>query len=436
MAGKKASANRAGTTPQWEIGSLANGMRVVTTPVPTAQSVSCSVFIGVGSRGEERRVNGISHYMEHMLFKGTERRADAIRIAEVIEGAGGSLNAYTAKELTCYWNHVPFDTLPLAMDVLSDMLLHSKIEQEEIDRERTVVQQEIRRSKDQPGAWVGELLSRAVYGDQPIGWSIAGTLEIIEGMQRQDFFDHLDRWYTPQNAVLSIAGNTTHGEVMALANQCFAEWEGGPAPRFLPAQPEMAEQRVQVEHRDIAQCNVAIGLRAVGRTDPDRFALTILNNILGRGMSSRLFKEVRERRGLAYSVGSSVSRHADTGTMSISAGVTPDKLLEATSVILAELRRLIDEPVGEEELTKSRDYAAGSFRLGLESTMSLGQRAGDALLTLGAIEPVDDVVTKLRSVTADDIQRVARRLFHSDNLAMAVVGPSGDADEIGKLLTV
>lgn len=436
MTGKRNGQQDSDRALTWEISTLANGMRVVTTPVPTAQSVSVNVFIGVGSRAEERRVNGISHYMEHMLFKGTDTRPNAIVIAEAIEGAGGVLNAYTAKELTCYWNHVPYDCLPVAMEVVSDMVLHSKLEPEEIDRERAVVQQEIRRSHDQPGTWVGELLSSAVYGDQPIGWSIAGTVEIIEQIQRQDFLDHLERWYTPRNAVLSVAGNTTHAQVIELAERWFGEWQGGPAPHWLPARPELPDDRVIVERRDIAQCNVAIGLRAISRTDPDRFALTILNNILGRGMSSRLFREVRERRGLAYSVGSSVSRHADTGTMSISAGVSPEKVKEATSVILTELRRLVDEPVGEEELTKARDYAAGSFRLGLESTMSLGQRAGEALLTMGEIEPVEEVVARLKSITAEDVQRVATRLFRTDNLAMAAVGPIGDPDELASLLTL
>jgi predicted Zn-dependent peptidase len=434
---RRAPSHRTGAAPAtWQIDTLPNGMRVVTTPVPTAQSASVNVFVGVGSRAEERRVNGISHFMEHMLFKGTPARPNAIIIAEAIEGAGGVLNAYTTKELTCYWNHVPFDTLPVAMDVLADMLLHSVIAQEEIERERAVVQQEIRRSHDQPGVWVSELLSRAVYGDQPIGWSIAGTVEIVARMQRQDFFDHLERWYTPENAVLSVAGNVAHEQVLELADHCFGGWRGGPAPRWAPARPDMDAERVVVERRDIAQCNVALGLRSIGRTDPDRFALTILNNILGRGMSSRLFREVRERRGLAYSVGSSVSRHADTGTMSISAGISPEKLHEAITVILGELRRLVDEPVGEEELTKARDYAAGSFRLGLESTMSLAQRAGEALLTMGEIEPVDEVVARLKGVSAEDVQRVARRLFHRDNLALAVVGPAGDPDDLAPLLTL
>ena len=430
MAGNNKAGAGTSAADNWQLTTLSNGLRVVTTPMPSAQGASVSVFVKVGSRAEQRPVNGISHFMEHMLFKGTERRQTAPEIAEAIEGAGGTLNAYTSKELTCYWNHVPYDHLDTAMDVVADMLLHSVIAQEEVDRERTVVQQEIRRGKDQPGSWVHELLSRAVYGDQPVGWSIAGPLEVIEVIQRQDFFDHLDRWYMPNNAVLSVAGNVNHEQVVTQAERLFGEWQRRPIPEVSPARPELGEPRLMVEQRDIAQCNVAIGLRAISRKDTDRFALTILNNILGRGMSSRLFREVRERRGLAYSVGSSVGRMMDTGVMTVSAGVTADKLQEATTVILGELRRLLDEPVGEEELTKARDYAAGSFRLGLESSMALGQRAGESLLMLDEIEPVDFVATSLKSITAADVQRVAARLFHSDNLAMAVVGPQIDEAQL------
>jgi predicted Zn-dependent peptidase len=422
--------------PSWQVSTLKNGLRVVTTPLPHAQAASINIFIGVGSRAESRRVNGVSHYLEHMLFKGTDRRPDAITIAEAIEGAGGVLNAYTAKELTCYWNQVPYDMLAVAMDVVSDMVLHSRLDEEEIERERTVVQQEIRRSHDQPGAWAGELLSRAVYGDQPLGWSIAGSLESVQGLTREDMVQHIATWYTPGNSVLSVAGNVTHEQVMALAEQNLAGWDGTAPPPVAAATPGIAADNVLVDMRDIAQCNVAIGLRAIPRNDPDRHPLTILNNILGRGMSSRLFKEVRERRGLAYSVGSGVSRHTDTGTMSISMGVTAENLREAITVSLGELRRLVEEPVPQEELNKARDYAAGSFRLGLESSMSLGQRAGESLLLLGEIEPVDEVVAGLRSVTAEDVQRVAARIFRSDNLALSVVGPQADADDLRDLLTL
>src|SRR5947209_852114 len=205
----------------WRIATLANGMRVVTTEVPTAQSASVNVFVGVGSRAEQRRVNGVSHYMEHMLFKGTTQRPNAIIIASDIEGAGGVLNAYTTKELTCYWNQVPYDMMPLAMEIVADMIQNSLLEQVEIKHDRTVVQQEIRRAHDQPGAWAGELLSDAVYGDQPIGWSIAGSLATVQGMTREDLVGHLETWYLPHNMVLSVAGNVIHEQVVEQAERMW-----------------------------------------------------------------------------------------------------------------------------------------------------------------------------------------------------------------------
>ena len=409
-------------------------MRVVTTPVPTAQSVSVNLFVGVGSRGEDRRTNGLSHYMEHMLFKGTPRRPDAIIIAEAIEGAGGVLNAYTSKELTCYWNQVPFDRLVLAMDVLADMFRNSILAQEEIDRERTVVQQEIRRSFDQPGSWASELLSRATFGDQPVGWPIAGTIETVGAMTRDDFVRHVETYYVPSNTVLSVAGNTSHEQVLAQAQTLFGDLPARAAPASQAADAAFAPERVVVETREIAQCNIGISLHALARNDPDRYPLMVLNTVLGRGMSSRLFKEVRERRGLAYSVGSGVSRYNDIGAMSVSAGVTLEHLEEATRVIVAELLRLTTEPVAEEEITKARDFSTGNFRLGLESTMALAQRAGEQLLMTGEIEPIEDVVDAIAAVTPAAVQSVAQRLFRPGAFAMAVVGPGGDVERLREIL--
>jgi predicted Zn-dependent peptidase len=419
---------------EWQNSTLSNGLRVVTTPVATAQSVSVNVFVGIGSRGEDRRTNGLSHYMEHMLFKGTERRSDAIVIAEAIEGAGGVLNAYTSKELTCYWNQVPFDKLPLAMDVLADMYRHSLLDQAEIDRERTVVQQEIRRSFDQPGAWASELLARATFGDQPIGWPIAGTIDTVEAMRRDDFVQHVASYYVPSNTVISVAGNTTHAEVLRLAEGLFGDLPDGDVPASPAAVTQFAPERVVVETREIAQCNMGIALHALPRNDPDRYPLMVLNTILGRGMSSRLFKEVRERRGLAYSVGSGVSRYNDIGTMSISAGVTLEHLEEATQVIRDQLFRMRDELAGEEEVTKARDFSTGNFRLGLESTMALAQRAGEMLLMTDEIEPIEDVVSSIAAVTPAEVQRVAQRLFKPGGFSMAVVGPGGDAGRLQEIL--
>jgi predicted Zn-dependent peptidase len=417
-----------------EIGTLANGLRVVTTVVPTSQSVSVSVFVGAGSRGETERTNGVAHFLEHMVFKGTPRRSTAIEVAEAIEGAGGSLNAQTSKELTWYWNHVPFDRLETAVDVLADMLQNSLLSPEEIDRERSVVQQEIRRAQDQPGAWVGELLSRAYYGDHPMGWSVAGTEETVGGLEQRDFKQWIGAWYAAQNMVLSVAGNTTHDDVMALAGQYFESIGTGVAPDMPSLNGSLPSTRTAADARPIAQANVAIGLPGISRKDPDRYALMVLNSILGRGMSSRLFKEVRERRGLAYSVGSSASRYSDVGMVVVSAGVAPENMAEAVKVIFEQLTRIAEELVGEDELARAREYMVGNFRLGLESTMALGHRAGESLLTMGEIEPVESVVAKLSEISAEDVIRVARRLLLLDRAAIAVVGPDVTEAALGDFI--
>jgi predicted Zn-dependent peptidase len=369
-----------------------------------------------------------------MMFKGTERRPTAIEIAEAIEGAGGILNAYTSQELTCYWNQVPFDKLRLAMDVLADMMRFSLIDKEEVDRERTVVQQEIRRAYDQPAAWTSRLLSEACFGDQPLGWPVAGTIETVEALQRDDFVAHIGQWYVPENMVLSVAGNTTPKEVLRLAEELLTHVEGGNSPGTAEARDGLPERNVIVEDRDIAQSNLAIGLRTVSRLHPDRYPVVILNAVLGRGMSSRLFKEVRERRGLAYSIGSGVTRYNDTGTLSISAGVSGEQVVEATKVILEELQKLVEEPVGVEELTKARDYTIGSYRMSLETPMALAQRAGEHLLMVGEIDSIEEVVSKFKEVTAEDVQRVATEIFRRDNMSMAVVGPGADDRELQELI--
>ena len=421
-------------TTTWQIDQLDNGLRLVTTPMPTAQSANVCIFVGVGSRMEQRRLNGICHYLEHMLFKGTVNRPSALDIAQAIEGAGGALNAFTNREYTGYWAHVPYDRLDLAVDVLTDMVRNALLDTAEIDRERTVIQQEIRRAHDLPAAWTGELLASACYGDQPIGWPIAGSIESVEAMQRDDFRQHIATWYVPQNIVLAVAGNTTPEQVKALAGEKLSSLPPQSCPDFERATDGLGEQRFQTEARDTDQANLAIGLRAFSRTDPDRYVLAILNAVLGRGMSSRLFKEVRERRGLAYSVGSSVSRHHDTGVLAVSAGVAPQNVDETLKVVLDELFKLANEPVPEDELTRARDYTIGSFRLSLETTISLTQWTGENLIATGEIEGIDEVVDIVRAVTADDIQRIARRLIRRDNIAMALVGPKADAAMLEKAL--
>lgn len=420
-----------------QITTLSNGLRVVVQPMPTAQAAAVSFFVGVGSRHEDARTNGLSHFIEHMLFKGTERRPTAPEISEAIEGAGGGLNAFTTKEVTCYWNNLPFERVETGVDVLADMVQRSLLDPAELERERPVVQQEIRRSHDSPGSKASELLSTATFGDQPIGWPIAGTIDTVQGVTRQDFLDHMERYYTAANAVLSVAGNVDPDAVVALAAREFASLARGevaPTPPAEASRPPAAEEYIAVEPREIEQTNLALAVHGIGRRDPDRFALDIMNTALGRGMSSRLFKEVRERRGLAYSVGSGSTRYRDVGTLSVSAGVTRDHQEEALEVIVSELRRLVDEPMPADELLRTKEYAAGSFRLSLETPMSFAQRWGSQLLHDGELEPADETVDGLRAVTADDVQRVAARLFSPRQFSLAVVGPSASRPRLDEIL--
>ena len=419
----------------WQTSTLPHGLRVVTTPVPTTQAAAVSLFVGVGSRSEPQRLNGITHFLEHMIFKGTERRPRANIIAEEIEGAGGSLNAYTNKEFTCYWNVVPFDRLETAIDITADMLLHSTLAQEEIDRERTVVQQELKRNHDNPGSWVSRLLGVSVYGEQPCGWDVGGSVELVEEMRRPDFVSHMRDWYLGPNMVLSVAGNCTHEQVLELAEPRFAEVAGGAPPAIVPYDAGTTGARVSVDSRDIDQCSLMLGMPLFGRDDPRRFALRLLNDILGSGMSSRLFNEVRERRGLAYSVHSGYGYLADVGVFTVSAGVERDKLSETIGVCLGELQRLVDEPVGEEELRRAREHTAGRFRLSLETAFSLGQRHGEQLLTKGEIETIDEFVASIEAVDAAQIRAVAGDIFVNERLHAAAVGPALDEGEIANALS-
>ena len=419
----------------WQTTTLPSGLRVITTPVPTTQAATVSLFVGVGSRSEPQRLNGITHFLEHMIFKGTERRPRANMIAEEIEGAGGALNAYTNKEFTCYWNVLPYDRLETSIDITADMLLNSRLEQEEIDRERTVVQQELKRNHDNPAGWCGRLLGVSIYGEQPCGWDVGGSVELVGEMNRPDFLTHIDGWYLGPNMVLSVAGNCTHEQVLELATPRFEKVATGTVPDVTPYDPATTGPRVAVDSRDIDQCSVMMGLPIFGRNDPRRFALRILNDTLGSGMSSRLFTEVRERRGLAYSVGSSYGYLADAGVFIVSAGVDREKLTETIGVCLDELQRLVDEPVPEDELRRAKDHAIGRFRLSLETAFSLGQRHGEQLLTKGEIESIDDFVASLEAVDAAQVRAVAKELFENNKLHCAAVGPNLSEDEIDTALT-
>jgi len=413
---------------------LPNGLRVVVTTIPHSQAAVLAAYVGVGSRDEARETLGLSHYLEHMLFKGTESRPEPTAISAAIEGAGGSLNAYTTRELTSYWNRVPFDRLPLAMDVLADSVRHSLLAEQEIERERTVICSEIRRAHDQPGQRVGQLLTQVTYGDQPLGWEIAGDLDSVGAVTREHLAEHIETFYRPPNTVLSVAGNVEREEVVELAERHWGDgWPDRAAetpPARPPARDAMPDDPAQVEVRDLEQCSLALALRAFHRLDPDRYAMTLLNEVLGGGMSSRLFTEIREKRGLAYSVGSHPTAFDDAGHLTVMAGVTEEHVLETVDVVFDELGKLVAEPVTDEEIERVREHAIGSFRLGLDAAASWCHRAGGMLLSNGFIEPVEETIAGYEAVTATDIQRLAQRIVREGNLAGAVVGPFDRQDEL------
>jgi predicted Zn-dependent peptidase len=420
----------------WQTTTLPNGLRIVTTPIPTTQAATVSLFVGVGSRSEPQHLNGITHFLEHMIFKGTKKRPAANMIAEEIEGAGGTLNAYTSKENTCYWQIVPFDRLHIALDVTADMLLHSTLATEEIDRERTVVQQELKRNHDHPAAWASRLIGQAVYGDQPCGWDVGGSIEGVGEMKRPDFMELINGWYIGQNIVLSVAGNVEHEQVLDLAGPLFGEIPSGTIPSYAPYDPLIKGPRLLTESREIDQCSLILGFPSFGRHDSRVPILRILNDILGAGMSSRLFHEVRERRGLAYSVHSSYGYLDDSGMFTISAGVDTDRLFETIQVCLDELRKLKSEKVSQDELNRAKEHTIGRFRLSLETAFSLGQRHGEHILTRGEIETIDSFVKDTRSVTADEINVLAEELFADEKLHCAVVGPDINEKEVGSHLVL
>ncbi len=413
---------------------LSNGMRVVVTAIPHSQAAVLAAYVGVGSRDEARATLGLSHYLEHMLFKGTESRPEPAAISAAIEGAGGSLNAFTTRELTSYWNRVPFDRLPLAMDVLADSVRHSLLAESEIERERTVICSEIRRAHDQPGQRVGQLLTQVTYGDQPLGWEIAGDLDSVGAVTREHLTEHIETWYRPANLVLSVAGNVQREDVLELAERHWGHGWNSEALERSPgrrrASESMSDQSIQIEVRDNEQCNLALALRAFSRLDPDRYAMHLLNEVLGGGMSSRLFTEIREKRGLAYSVGSHPTGFDDTGHLTIMAGVTAEHVLETVDVVMDELGKLAADRVGDDELKRVREHVIGSFRLGLDAAASWCHRAGGMLLSNGFIEPVEETIAGYEQVSAADIQRVAQRFIREDNLTAAVVGPFDDLEAL------
>ena len=411
---------------------LPGGLRVVTEAVPGARSAAYGVWVDVGSRDESPELAGASHYLEHLLFKGTARRG-ALEIAAALDEVGGETNAFTDKEYTCYYARVLDSDLPLAVDVVSDMVTSSLLLPQDVEAERSVVLEEIAMHDDDPGDAVHDLFAEALYGDHPLGRPVIGTVESIERLSRDALHAHYRATYTPDRMVVAAAGGLDHDALVALVEQAFdgvLSGDGGPAPVRPRSGGPAGLADVVVDDRPGEQANVLLGTTGLARDDRRRWALGVLNSALGGGMSSRLFQGIREERGLAYSVYSYASSGSDSGSFGVYAGCAPGKLDEVVSLVREELDRVAQSGLTDAEVARAIGSLRGSTVLGLEDTGSRMSRIGKAELVDADLPSVEDVLARIAAVTPDDVREVAADVLRRP-LALGAVGPFDDRDLSG-----
>ena len=413
--------------------TLDNGLRVITETMPHTRSVSICVFIGVGSRYETETQAGVSHFIEHLCFKGTPKRTTAKEISMAIEGVGGIINAGTDKELTVYWCKMAQPHLSLALDVLSDILLHSRFDPQDIESERRVIIEEIHMEKDSPSQLVNMLIDELLWPGHPLGRDIAGDKDSVAGISREIMLDYLSHQYLPGNTVVSIAGALKHREMLTAVNQALGGWADRQPRTGYKSYKERPFPRLNVERKDTEQAHICLGLMGLPLLHPQRFVLDLLNVILGEGMSSRLFTEIRDRLGLAYSIHSYVDHFLDTGAVTIYAGVEPKNLQVTIKAILEQLSQL-KETVPEAELVKAKELAKGRLLLRMEDSRSVaGWMGGQEILT-GQILSVDQVMSIIDAITAEELGQLAHELLVDSQLRLAVVGPVAEDEPLEGLL--
>lgn len=421
---------------------LPNGLRIVTQEMPDARSVAIGLFVGVGSRHEQGAHAGLSHMLEHLVFKGTQRFPDPGEISEAVEGCGGSVNASTDRELTVYSAKVPAGARERGMEVVSQMVLRPLLRRADVSAEKPVIVDEIRMYEDSPGDHVFTLFDGLLFGRHPLGREIAGTPGSVRRASRPGLVGHWRQWYRPEHLVLSVAGAAGHEEIVAAAERWFADgidWlsevDAPPDPELAPIAPVPVQPgAVQVAYRRLSQGNLCLGMPGVARMDQDRWALDLLGAILGDGMSSRLFLELRERRSLAYDVSTFAATYSDCGTFGVHAGFDPDQADTVIRAILEQLDRVVQEPVSAAELERARAYTRGRLELRMEDTGAVAAWLGTGESLLPRIMTVEEVVERLEAVTPDDIQRVARRYARPDQARLAVLGPFRSRARFEKLL--
>ena len=418
--------------------TLDNGLKVITVPMPSLESVTVTVWVKTGSRNENSKNSGISHFLEHMFFKGTTNRPTAKQIAEEIDQIGGVQNAGTAKEYTEYYIKCRADKAEVAYDLLSDMTLNSLLDATEIEREKGTIIEEIRMYEDTPMINIGEVFEGLIYSGHTLEMDIAGTEKTVGGMKRQNFLDYRTNFYTPTNMILTVAGGITEKESVDLAKKYFSKLVTRNSSLVVkPFENSQKEPKIKLHNKKKEQTHVILGFLADGKNYKNKYAQTILSTILGGGMSSRMFIEVRERRGLAYSIRTSMDRYTDIGYLGTYAGLDTKRAEEAVRVMLDEHYKTINNkaPITSQELTKAKEFLKGHLALALEDTSDVSSFFGDQELFSEKVLTPEEVFKKIDKVTMEEVNFEANRLFVPERLNLAIIGPYENDSKFKKIIS-
>lgn len=410
---------------------LDNGIRILTKKIPHVHSVSMGVWVNVGARDEKVDENGLSHCIEHMIFKGTKKRS-AFQIAKQFDAIGGQTNAFTSMEMTCYHAKVMDTHMETMVDILSDIFLNSKFSSSEVEKEIPVILQEIGMAEDNPEEYIHTLLGDNLWGGNPLGRSILGSRESINSFSAETIKDFFLRFYQPDRIVISAAGNLDHEHFINLIGPTFEMVQSG---EKLPKRvTPVMKSPVELHYRDLEQVHICLGAKGISITDPDRYAFSLMNTILGGNMSSRVFQEIRERRGLAYSVYSFISSYVDTGMFGIYVGVSPKSALESIELILKEIRRLKEEKIDHAELHDAMEYTKGNILISAENTDNQMVRLAQNEIHFGRYVPLQEIVSNVESVVEDDILHLAQRLLEPETFALTILGPVSEEKSFEKIM--
>lgn len=396
--------------------------------MPHMESVALGLWISAGGRYETEDKIGISHFIEHLLFKGSKNRSGK-QIKETIEGVGGSLNAFTAEEFTCYLVKIVEKYFKLSLEVLSDMLLNPLFKEEDIEKERLVILEEIRMYLDLPMQYVHQLLSELLWPNQPLGRNLAGTPETVANIKRENIIAYHQQFYHPGQIVVAVAGPIKHNIIEKEVSPIFSKVKAKTAADFLPAREKQNKPQSNLFFKKTEQSHISLGFHALSRKHPDQYGLSLLHIILGANMSSRLFQEVREKRGLAYEIGSAFRRYQDTGIFAVNAGVDNRKVSEAIKVILEEIKKVKINLVAKKEFIRAKEFYMGQLKIALEDTMDHMLWVGEHELNLNRILKVEEVIQKIKKVKIEDLKRIAQEIFKNSNLNLALIGPIEDKNK-------